>query len=58
MDSIDVDAGLGINHDYVFDNKRVLKDVSAVIVTGTNPSDAARGLSEVPKPPWHYWRFP
>jgi esterase/lipase superfamily enzyme len=58
MDSIDVDPRLSLNHSYVFDNERVLRDVAALILTGANPGMVERGLIKVPKGSWHYWRFP
>jgi esterase/lipase superfamily enzyme len=57
MDSIDVDATLSLNHSYVFDAGSVLNDLSAIILTGVDPDAAPRNLHEVPKAPWHYWRF-
>jgi len=55
MDSIDVDGTLSINHSYVFEAGKVRTDLTTLVKTAADP--AARNLDEVPKPPWHYWRF-
>jgi esterase/lipase superfamily enzyme len=57
VDSIDVDPSLSLNHSYVFEAGKVLSDLSSVILTGDDPNAVDRGLVEVPKIPWHYWRF-
>lgn len=57
LDSIDVPPRwLSTNHSYVFEAGKVLDDVSAIVVYGTDPG--MRGLLRYPKSPWHYWSFP
>jgi esterase/lipase superfamily enzyme/TRAP-type C4-dicarboxylate transport system substrate-binding protein len=55
VESIDVEAGLSLNHSYVFEAGKVLSDISALVLAGSDA--AARGLFRKPKAAWHYWRF-
>jgi esterase/lipase superfamily enzyme/TRAP-type C4-dicarboxylate transport system substrate-binding protein len=57
VDSIDVDASLSLNHNYVFETGKVLSDVSALISTEADPDSVVRRLVKIPKGPWYYWRF-
>jgi esterase/lipase superfamily enzyme len=55
VESIDVDSTFSLNHSYVFQAGTVLKDLSTLILTGTDAH--ARGLFKKAKASWHYWRF-